>query len=83
VILSGRLALRRPLNSFEDAAQIKQFISDNFERYRAKPVTRDELEPTQIVARWLRERSPDEGRLIHLATAAVDVEQLAECGSEA
>jgi DNA polymerase-3 subunit epsilon len=68
VVLSGRLALTRELDSPEAAEEVAEFVRENFERYRAKPVTRDELEPMTIVARWLRERSPDEGRLIHLHT---------------
>ncbi len=41
------------------------FVAENFDCYRERPVTRDELEPMMIVARWLRERG-DEGRVIHL-----------------
>ena len=41
-------------------------VRENLDRYRERPVARDELEPMQIVARWLRERSPEEGRVIYL-----------------
>jgi DNA polymerase-3 subunit epsilon len=67
VVLSGRLALTRKLDSPEAGAEVRAFVIQHFERYKAKPVTRDELEPMQIVARWLRERTPDEGRLIYLS----------------
>lgn len=66
IVLSGRLAASRELRSLEDAREVSRFVAENFERYRARPVTREELEPMQIVARWLRERHPDEGRVINL-----------------
>jgi excinuclease ABC subunit C len=67
VVLSGRLALTRKLDSPVAGAEVRAFVIQHFERYKARPVTRDELEPMQIVARWLRERTPDEGRLIYLS----------------
>jgi len=67
VVLSGRLALTRKLDSPAAGAEVRAFVIQHFERYKAKPVARDELEPMQIVARWLRERTPDEGRLIYLS----------------
>ncbi|HLW70721.1 MAG TPA: exonuclease domain-containing protein [Candidatus Binataceae bacterium] len=66
VVLSGRLALTRELVSRDDAAAVAAFVAENFERYRMRPVSRDELEPMMIVARWLKERAPDDGRLIYL-----------------
>jgi DNA polymerase III subunit epsilon len=66
VILSGRVALVRDLDSPTAAPEIAGFVAANYERYRARPVTREELEPMTIVGRWLRERSSDDGRLIHL-----------------
>ncbi len=49
------------------AATVSRFVAENFERYLERPVTREELEPMQIVARWLRERG-DEGRVIELCS---------------
>jgi DNA polymerase-3 subunit epsilon len=66
VVLSGRIALRRELGSPEAHVEIRNFVAANFERYRAKPVSRDELEPMQIVARWLRERTSEEGTILYL-----------------
>jgi DNA polymerase III subunit epsilon len=66
VVLSGRLALSSELESPRAAGNVAAFVAENYERYRAKPVARDELEAMTIVARWLRERDPDEGRLIYL-----------------
>jgi len=71
VVLSGRLAMTRQLESAQAAADIAHFITDNFDRYRARPVTRDELEPMMIVARWLRERG-HEGEVIHLSGPIFD-----------
>ena len=72
-MLSGRLALAREnLDSPEVAAEIAAFVADNYERYRCKPVARDELEAMTMVARWLRERDPDDGRLIHLTGPRID-----------
>jgi len=42
-----------------------------------KSVERGELEAMMIVARWLRERAPDEGRLIYLAGRYLDPAALA------
>jgi len=66
VVLSGRLAMTRRCDSSEVAEEVVRFIADNYERYRARPVARDEIEAMTIVARWLREREPSEGRLIYL-----------------
>ncbi|MGH7864006.1 MAG: exonuclease domain-containing protein [Candidatus Binataceae bacterium] len=66
VVLSGRLALSRELNSPAAAAEIVEFVAANYERCRGQPVLRAELEPMTIVARWLRERAPDDGRLVSL-----------------
>ncbi len=46
-------------------------IADNFERYRALPIARHELDPMMIVARWLRERR-DEGSVIQLSGPEFD-----------
>jgi len=72
VVLSGRLALSRELDSPQAAEEVCSFVAANFDRYAARPVSREELEPMQIVARWLRERAPDEGRLVYLTGASVD-----------
>ncbi len=77
VVLSGRLALTRELDSDEAAAEVAAFIAENYERFSAVAVTRDELEPMMIVARWLGERSSDEGRLIHLAGPLLEPAALA------
>ena len=72
VILSGRLALTQEVSASEDASIVTDFVAANYERYKLKAVTRDELEPMMIVARWLKERTADEGRLIYLTGPAVD-----------
>ena len=72
VVLSGRLALSRPLAETGDACAIAEFVATNYERYRARPVARDELDAMAIVARWLSERDSAEGRLIHLRGPNLD-----------
>jgi DNA polymerase-3 subunit epsilon len=72
VVLSGRLAVSRALDGREAANSIAQFVADNYERYRARAIERAELEPMTIVARWLRERAPDEGRLVYLSGPRLD-----------
>src|SRR5579872_19994 len=72
VILSGRLALSRPLAETSDACVIAEFVATNYERYRARPVARDELDAMAIIARWLSERDRAEGRLIHLRGPNLD-----------
>lgn len=66
VVLSGRLALARDLASRGAAEEIAAFVAANFDRYRLRPIARGELEEMAIVARWLKERAPGDGRLIHL-----------------
>jgi DNA polymerase-3 subunit epsilon len=66
VVLSGRLALSRELDSAAARDEIVAFVAANFASYRERPVVRAELEPMTIIARWLRERTPDEARLIPL-----------------
>jgi DNA polymerase III subunit epsilon len=66
VVLSGRLALSQPLASPADAQAVVEFVAANYERYRAGPVVRDELDAMTIVARWLVERHPADGHLMHL-----------------
>lgn len=71
VILSGRLALTRELDTPAAGEEVAAFVASNYERYRMRAVTREELEPMMIVARWLKERAPDDGRLIYLAGPSV------------
>jgi excinuclease ABC subunit C len=72
VVLSGRLALTRPLAEAADARAVAEFVAANYERYRARPVARDELDSMAIAARWLSERDGADGRLIHLRGANLD-----------
>ncbi|MGH7986863.1 MAG: exonuclease domain-containing protein [Candidatus Binataceae bacterium] len=66
VVLSGRLALTRNLDAAAAADEIAHFIRDNYLIYKMRPVTRQEIEPMTIVARWLREREQTDGRLFHI-----------------
>jgi DNA polymerase-3 subunit epsilon len=77
VVLSGRLAMTRKLDSPEAADEVREFVLGNYERYKLKSVERGELEEMTIVARWLRERAYDEGRLIYLAGPHLDLLALA------
>jgi len=72
VVLSGRLALTHPLADAGDARAVAEFVAANYERYRARPVVRDELDAMAIVARWLSERDSGDGRLIHLRGPNLD-----------
>ena len=78
VVLSGRLAMMRQLDSSAAPEDIARFVADNFNRYRALPIARADLEPMMIVARWLRERG-EEGRVINLSGPQLDPAALAEC----
>ncbi len=77
VVLSGRLAMTRHLETQDAAREVAAFVAGNYERYQLKYVERGELEAMSIVARWLRERAPDEGRLIYLAGPQLDPVALA------
>jgi DNA polymerase III subunit epsilon len=66
VVLAGRLAMTRQLGEAGAALEVATFVAENYERFNLKPVERGELETMSIVARWLRERPSDEGRLIYL-----------------
>jgi hypothetical protein len=72
VVLSGRLALSQPVASPADAHAVAEFVAANYERYRARPVVRDELDAMAIVARWLSERDSADGRLVHLRGPNLD-----------
>ncbi|HVA82354.1 MAG TPA: exonuclease domain-containing protein [Candidatus Binataceae bacterium] len=72
VVMAGRLAMTRALDSADAAGEVAAFVAGNFERYRARPVARGDLEAMTIVARWLRERAPDEGRLVYLSGPRLD-----------
>ena len=72
VVLSGRLAMSRLLEGDEAAREVGEFVAQNYDRYKSKPAERGELEQMTIVARWLRERTPDEGRLIYLSGPKLD-----------
>ncbi len=76
VVLSGRVALTRELDSPDAASEVAAFVAENYERYRSKPVARDELEAMTMAARWLRERDPDDGRLIWLTGPKIDTAAL-------
>jgi hypothetical protein len=72
VVLSGRLALIREIDSIGAAHSVSAFVAEHYDRYRMRPVARGELEAMTIVARWLRERDAADGRLIHLNGSAVE-----------
>jgi hypothetical protein len=72
VVLSGRLALIRELDSPVAASEIAAFVADNYERIRMRAVVRGELEAMAIIARWLRERTPGDGHLIYLNGPQLD-----------
>jgi len=72
VVLSGRLALRRELDSPQAAEEVAQFIAGNYELYKLRTVTRAELETMTIVARWLKERAPSDGIVIRLTGPSFD-----------
>jgi DNA polymerase III subunit epsilon len=82
VVLSGRLALTRELDLPEAGEEIAAFIANNYERYRLRAVARDELEPMMIVARWLRERARDDGRLIYLEGPALAPAAILAAGAD-
>jgi DNA polymerase-3 subunit epsilon len=86
VVLSGRLALTREMTCAADATAIADFVAANFERYRVRAVTRDEIEPMMIVARWLKERAPEDGRLVRLSGPTLDPQLLLDdrsrCGRD-
>jgi len=72
VVLAGRLAMTRELNEPAAALELAAFVANNYERFNLKPVERGELETMAIVARWLRERPSDEGRLVYLNGPQLD-----------
>jgi DNA polymerase III subunit epsilon len=76
MILSGRLALTREIDSIHAANAVSLFVAENYDRYRMRPVARGELEAMTIVARWLRERDSADGRLIYLTGGTIAVDAL-------
>ncbi|HXW85143.1 MAG TPA: hypothetical protein VEJ86_12100, partial [Candidatus Binataceae bacterium] len=78
VVLSGRLAKSTNLASEGAPEDLAGFVAENYERFRARPVARDELQKMTIVARWLKERASDEGRLVYLTGPRLERAALAE-----
>jgi DNA polymerase-3 subunit epsilon len=72
VVLSGRLALIREVDSPQAESDVVQFVAQNYDLYKLRPVVRGELEAMTIVARWLKERSSNDGRVIPLDGAMLD-----------
>ncbi len=72
VILSGRLALKREVDSPQAGCAVAQFIAQNYDLYKLRPVVRTELEAMTIVARWLKERAPTDGRIVSINGAVFD-----------
>ena len=81
VVLSGRVALTIGISEPHASEEVRRFVAANFDRYRVKPIARDELEPMTIVSRWLREREYEEGQLIFLNGSHLPSEALAEAGA--
>jgi hypothetical protein len=80
VVLSGRLAHQIELDSLQAARRLTAFVADNYDRYRGRPIAKDELEPMLIVSRWLRERRADDGRLLFIDGPFVPLQAvLAHC----
>jgi excinuclease UvrABC nuclease subunit len=78
LVLSGRLAMTREIDAVEAAEAVSTFVAENYDRYRMRPIARGELEAMTIVARWLRERQGNDGRLIYLNGAAVEPSTIIE-----
>ena len=72
VILSGRLALKREVDSPQAGCAVAQFIAQNYDLYKLRPVVRTELEAMTIVASWLKERAPTDGRIVSINGAVFD-----------
>jgi DNA polymerase-3 subunit epsilon len=64
VVLSGRLAFVHEVDSPQAESDTAQFVAQNYELYKQRPVERAELEAMMIVARWLKERASTDGRVI-------------------
>jgi hypothetical protein len=64
--------MTRMLGDAGAAEEVAAFVAGNYERFNLKPVERGELESMSIVARWLRERPSDEGRLVYLNGPQLD-----------
>jgi DNA polymerase-3 subunit epsilon len=76
VVLGGRLALLRELDSPAAARDVAAFVAENYQRYRQRPIVRDELEAMTIIARWLKERDASDGRVIYLDGGVVEPQAL-------
>ena len=76
VVLGGRLALVRELDSPAAARDVAAFVAENYQRYRERPIVRDELEAMTIIVRWLKERDASDGRVIHLNGGFVEPQAL-------
>jgi excinuclease UvrABC nuclease subunit len=66
VVLAGRLAAARELDTPDAPERIAAFVAAHYDLYRSRTLGRGKIEAMAIVARWLRERAADDGRIIHL-----------------
>ena len=82
VVLGGRLAAQFELDYLNAAQKTATFVALNYDRYKGAAIAKEDLEPMLIVARWLRERRPDEGRLVFLNGPHLPLEALLPNQSE-
>ncbi|MFI5394876.1 MAG: exonuclease domain-containing protein [Candidatus Binatia bacterium] len=78
VVLGGRLAIRRRLYDGAEMDALAHEIREQFTTYQGTPIKRDEVDGTQILAAWLRQRGETDGYVFQIDAAAAPATQKAE-----
>jgi len=78
VVLGGRLALRKRCHDESQMEFLAEEIARQFPLYQGTPLRRQDVDGTQILAAWLRQRGDTEGCVFRIETAAVSSTEVAE-----
>jgi DNA polymerase-3 subunit epsilon len=77
-VLGGRLALETRLTATSDLAAAVEMVRERFPRYQDRPLEREDVDGTTILAAWLRDRGAHDGILLPLDGPDAIAERLDE-----
>jgi DNA polymerase-3 subunit epsilon len=78
VVLGGRLAMDARVTATADLTAVVRFVRERFEAHQGRPLRREEVDGTTILAAWLRDRGAHDGILLPLDGPDAIVERLDE-----
>jgi DNA polymerase-3 subunit epsilon len=77
-VLAGRLAVEMRVTTTADLRVAVEHVRGRFARHQGRPLGREEVDATVILAGWLRDRGAREGVILPLEHADTIVERLGE-----